>query len=502
MFRFEDMMKGTTSVEGTGPLTFGPTPDGFIPFSQLPDQTKMRIRIVDNPNAPTEWEVIDSVYTASGDGSASRGKIHNSSNGGNRVSFSPGTKIVQLISVAEDFNTVAENLDSDLVLGGAAGAYTVTLSRVNAEPYEGLMFLAEVNHANPGGGVETLTVNSVEDDLLDANGDPLGKGDLAVGVPYLFRFDGDAWRVVMGGKPAISDASANAGRLTLTSGVAVTESDVTSATAVYFTPCNGNEHSIHDGSRWVRRRFSELTLTLNNPNHAANTNYDVFIYWDATAGTLKIGTGPAWSSDTSRGTGAATTEVELLDGSLVNAEEITLRNGGTTTVIAAGLAKLVGTIRTIGTAGQTEDSITKRFVSNVYNAMPRSMKVMEAASGWAYATAAYRYMNNSSANRIDFVSAVPGRQVTAEAKGAVLGSGATLRTVVFSIGLDRADGSDAIFAGGEQASSAGTRYPFAVYRGFPGEGRHFLAAVEYGGGADNQTWFGLSAYGVSGEVLN
>src|SRR5690606_16074993 len=125
--------------------------------------------------------------------------------------------------------------------------------------------------------------------------------------------------------------------------------------------------------------------------------------------------------------------------------------------------------------GQTEDSITKRFVSNVYNAMPRSMKVLEATSGWAYATAAYRYMNNSSANRIDFVSAVPGRQVTAEAKGAVLGSGATLRTVVFSIGLDRADESDATFAGGEQASSAGTRYPFAVYRGFPGEGRHFLA---------------------------
>ena len=107
------------------------------------------------------------------------------------------------------------------------------------------------------------------------------------------------------------------GRLTLTSGAPVMTSGVSSSTSIYYTPATGSLIPISDGSKFYPTTFSELTNTTTNntTNPAActtNSNYDLFV-WD-NGGTITLSRGPAWTSDTSRGTGAGTTELQRLNG--------------------------------------------------------------------------------------------------------------------------------------------------------------------------------------------
>jgi microcystin-dependent protein len=79
-------------------------------------------------------------------------------------------------------------------------------------------------------------------------------------------------------------------------------------------------------------------------------------------------TGPAWSSLTSRGTGAGTTELTRLNGFLTNKVQITGRNGSTTYTIAANRATYLGTFQTdSGAAGAVTDSFGTRNLWNAYN---------------------------------------------------------------------------------------------------------------------------------------
>ncbi len=102
------------------------------------------------------------------------------------------------------------------------------------------------------------------------------------------------------------------GRATLTSATPVTATDVTAAMSVYYTPHEHDRVPIYDGENFVETVFSELTLGLDsNSGHTgyqqSGKNFDLFVVNDA--GTIRLGTGSAWSSDTSRGTGPGTTEL-------------------------------------------------------------------------------------------------------------------------------------------------------------------------------------------------
>lgn len=168
------------------------------------------------------------------------------------------------------------------------------------------------------------------------------------------------------------------GRLTLESGVAVSTTDQTAKTSVYFTPYNGNLIGIYDGTSWKLHTFTEMTGALGTLS--ADTNYDRFIYDNA--GTLAF-EDVAWTNDTTRAT-ALTTQ----DGVLV-------KSGATT-------RRYLGTFRTTSTT-TTEDSVTKRFVWNYNNRVGRSM-VKAATSTHVYSTAAWRAWNNDTANALNFVS--------------------------------------------------------------------------------------------------
>src|SRR3990167_7499962 len=221
------------------------------------------------------------------------------------------------------------------------------------------------------------------------------------------------------------------GRLTLTTALPVTTADVTAATTVYFTPYKGNVIQLFDGSIWLPFIFSELSQATTDATKSpaavgVSSNYDVFVWDDA--GTLRATRGPAWTSDTARGTGAGTTELEVLEGRYVN--KIAITNGP-----GAQRGLYVGTIRS-DASSQINDSITLRMVWNMYNRVLRSMRVKDLADSWTYSTAAYQQANASTTNQLDMVRGLEEDTVSAHVSAAVSTSTASARAVYAGIGLD------------------------------------------------------------------
>lgn len=196
------------------------------------------------------------------------------------------------------------------------------------------------------------------------------------------------------------------GYLTLVSGTPVHTADQSAKTAVFYTPDKGNLIPLYNGSGLVPTEFSELTLTLL-ASHVASTIYDIFVWSES--GVLTIGTGPAWATSTAgagaRGTGASTTELTRVKGLLVNAVEMTARNGSTTYTVAANRGTYVGSIFMDGSNGQVTchrsfGQSRKWGLWNAYNRRPIYLKAGDSTASWSYGTATIRASNNNSANSL------------------------------------------------------------------------------------------------------
>ncbi len=268
------------------------------------------------------------------------------------------------------------------------------------------------------------------------------------------------------------------GRLTLTSGTAVTITDVTAATNVYFIPYKGNHIAIYDGSAWVLFSFSELTLSLSGLT--ASKPHDVFIYSNAGVLTLEA---VEWTSDIARAT------------ALVRQDGVYCKSGTLT-------KRYLGTFRTTGTIGQTEDSFTKRFLWNYYNRVPRILQVREATDSWTYATASFAALNTpSTANRIEFVRGQNEDPVKLDYQGEIAQTGSVAGAVAF--GLD----STTTVAAGSTIGRAGHTLvgPItASYRDYPSAGYHFVQVLQYASGA-TVTFYGdagntFTLSGAAGEL--
>lgn len=243
------------------------------------------------------------------------------------------------------------------------------------------------------------------------------------------------------------------GRLTLTSGTAVTTSDVTAATSVYFTPFTGNRIALYDGSNWQRFSFSELTLSVPA---STNTNYDVFIY-DAPGLTLEA---VAWSTDTTRATA------------------LVLQNGVYVKSGATG-RRYLGTFRTTGSSGQTEDSASKRYLWNYYHRMLRRLKRIDTTNTWTYASASWQAANADSNNSVTLVIGLSEDIVTVLVSArAIFDTG---EAGASGIGIDSTTVNSAdLFGEGAQAGATTVSMStIARYNGFPGIGFHTLYWLEY-----------------------
>lgn len=173
----------------------------------------------------------------------------------------------------------------------------------------------------------------------------------------------------------------SSGRLTLSSGVPIPTTDVSSST-IYYTPYNGDKISLYDGTNWATYSFTERSLALGTL--ISGLNYDVFMYNNSGTLTLELA---AWSNDTTRVT------------ALVLTNGVYLKTGALT-------RRYLGTFRTTATT-TTEDSASKRFLWNYNNRVNCRMFKQYAASSWTYATAnTYRYAGNNSANSLAFINGI------------------------------------------------------------------------------------------------
>ena len=256
------------------------------------------------------------------------------------------------------------------------------------------------------------------------------------------------------------------GRLTLTSGTAITTADVTAAGTIYFALYKGDRIYLYDGTRWKLYSFTErsLALTLTDAN-----NYDVFIYDNA--GTLTLELSAAWTTDTARAD-ALTTQ-----------NGIYVKSGATT-------RRYLGTIRASGT-NTTEDSILKRYVWNYYNRIPRYLYKNDSTNH-TYGTATNRFWNNDSTNKLQFVVGVVEETVfalnTTDVRASVDGfPGYT------SMGLDTATTVYFVSIGstftGFSPGSHGGYISHAI-------GYHFISMIEYGNATNAPSFPYSTCYGL------
>lgn len=301
------------------------------------------------------------------------------------------------------------------------------------------------------------------------------------------------------------------GRLTLTSGVAVTTTDVTGATSVFYT---AGPHITCDGTHILADTSAEATLALDS--NAAHTGYQQsgknwFVFRFNDSGTIRIGTGPAWSSDTSVGTGAGTSEVHLFGntGEFTNANSIVLRWGsasGNTTTVAADHAVLIGGFRTTAD-GVTEDSAVKRFLSNLHNPISRKLVRNESTASWTYSTATYRQANANAANQVEYFSCFGATSLDLTVKSIPLNSTSTLRIVYTGIGVDSTTVATRTLGSFQRVGDGTLVTPpcESSLNDASQQGYHKLCWLEKGAGSDTQTWFGPGTdyqSGLSGRISN
>lgn len=298
--------------------------------------------------------------------------------------------------------------------------------------------------------------------LLDTDGSP------DTGNDFLLSIDASAGapkRVSMagfvggGGGGGIVGNGLSEGRLTLSSGVPLPTTNVTAATALYWTPYIGNRISLFDGSSWVAIASGERSISL--AGLPANTNHDVFGYKNGLNMDLEL---LAWTNDSTRATSLA-----KQDGVDVKAGDATRR--------------YLGMIRTVA-SGQSEDSaggantIARRFVWNTMNRAPRVIEVREnSATSWTYTTGVWRRANNNPNIEARFIVGLAGDLIDC---ASIYGVAAGSSDHYMSLALDWTTGGPTnAFNSYGLANAFGTNVAHLITP--PSPGYHTIVPIEYGG---------------------
>jgi hypothetical protein len=298
-----------------------------------------------------------------------------------------------------------------------------------------------------------------------------------------FNSSENEWRLSVNGGaylvvPTVNPATCD-GRLTLESGVAVSTSDQTAKTSVYFTPFRGNRVSLYDGTRWRSYTFTERTLALGTLT--SDLPYDVYLHDNAGTLTLEA---TAWTNTTTRAT-ALTTQ----DG-------IFVKTGSTT-------RRYLGTFVTTATT-TTEDSAQQRFLYNYYHPVSRPLAWLPTDNTWTYDSSTIRQANGSASARVRVVIGVQER--TTRVRYAV-GSRCTIDNITFGVGIGY-DSTTAFATGSlsdqREVFTTGRRESLiASYTHQTPVGLHAYNALEHAQTTNTVTFYGDNGgtvqHGISGE---
>ncbi len=284
------------------------------------------------------------------------------------------------------------------------------------------------------------------------------------------------------------------GRLTLTSGAPVLSSGVSGAATIYYSPYNGNQIPIYNGAGFLATTFVELSnaTTQSSTGKAGpaavttNSNYDLFVWNDS--GTIRLTRGPAWTSDTARGTGAGTTELQRLLGILTN--KVAITNGP-----GANLGTYVGTVRSDGAsqinyqmnpAAAAGGAAPVIGVWNAYNQVAVATTSRDSTASWSYGTATWRSANNSASNRISFIDGLGGGGVRADY---LVGFGANGGDTAF-IGVNLNSTSATPNVAGILSATGAVIGVTTSFAGAAALGFNYVQAVEKGDGTAALTFYG------------
>lgn len=269
------------------------------------------------------------------------------------------------------------------------------------------------------------------------------------------------------------DLTINEFRLTLTTGVPVTTSDVTSATTIYWTPYIGNRISLWSGTAWQVYTSAELSLAIGTVT--TQIGHDIFVYLNAGVPTLER---VAWTNSSTRAT-ALTTQ----NGILVKSGDATRRYVGS----------FLGTSTT-----QTEDSVGRRYLFNYYNRVTRSCgRVIDVGLGasWTYTTATWRASGGGLVTIPSGGSACP-RWFVGVVEDAVsvsinaMSSNSTAsieRRSAYGLNTTTApSGGSALYSGAGGVITTGTVGGSHV----PALGYNYVAPLEYSEATGTTTWYG------------
>jgi hypothetical protein len=274
-------------------------------------------------------------------------------------------------------------------------------------------------------------------------------------------------------------AALSCGRLSLTTAVPITTSDVTGATSIYYTPYLGNAIALYDGTNWQTITFAEVALALGTLT--SGLPYDVFGVLSAGALTTEM---LAWTNTTTRATALA------------------LQNG---VYVKSGAAtrRYLGTFFTTSTT-QTEDSLLKRYVFNATNRVRRPLERIETTANWPGSGTSWRQVNGSSANQVGVLIGLSDIPVHV-ATYLLAGDGSSITSIGSSIGIDSTSAPAAHqigMAGRVSLITQTNGMATSTYDGYPGVGQHLLQWLERAGDAANVTFHSASdsAYEQSGMV--
>lgn len=281
------------------------------------------------------------------------------------------------------------------------------------------------------------------------------------------------------------------GRLTLASATPVMTGSQAAQGTVYYTPAVHDLVPLYDGTNFILTTFTELSQATTDATKspaavAASKNYDMFAWSDS--GTIRCTRGPAWSSDTARGTGAGTTELVFLKGLWLNTVSIT--NGP-----AASRGTYVGTIRSNGSslidyifgAPASGGTAASFGVWNANNRVFVVSRVTDSGAAYTLTSATIRQARGTSGtgNQASFVRGL------AE-DGVVASIGAQVSTLPVATGYGQAglgldstttyDPMPALVYNPSAFGGAGVLTPTGHYN--PGIGWHTISRNEAGDGAN------------------
>lgn len=307
----------------------------------------------------------------------------------------------------------------------------------------------------------------------------LGRGSASAGdwqpitLGTNLSFDGttlNAAAVAAAALPCSSDF-----RLSLTTGVFITTSDITTASTLYWVPGGGAHASFYSGGSWVDWNGFELSLALSGLT--ADRLYDVFVDYTAGSPVLEL---VIWTNDTTRAT------------ALGSQDSCPVQSGDTDSIY-------VGTIRTIATnatadsgGGVTSQVGGKRFVWNFYNRVRRPLALFDGTNSWNYSTATWRQANGTAGNKVEFIIGIAEDPVDMFLSAYGQTTDLTVQALA-ALALDSTTVPTALIRSGGQANATNTgiqvTHPSRIDT-IPSIGYHYIAWLEKGNGNTTVTWYG------------